>query len=627
MMKKLIVCMLLVCLALVIVACGETATTTQNGAVTTTPTVMTTTPAVMTAPETIPITVAPTVTTPAPETTATVNEASPLDAILENKTKLTFGDDGEFRVMCLGDLHLRNGQTDSVLKNLKIMVEKENPDLVILLGDIVTDRTIPNKQIFKSVVSKVVNYLEEKGIYWMHVFGNHDCENAVSIANQQAAYESYEYCLSKAGDADLHGVGNYVVPIYGADGTVKFALWGMDSGNYMTADEVAELFPMKQSSFPGFTTLNKTQYDYVHYDQIEWYLQVSRMLQEANNGNLVPGLMSMHIPLQEIYTGWINRQGLEWTGSKNEEVSAGCYNSGFFEAMRYRGDIQSVVFGHDHDNDYMVKVGGIKLCFSSTISSLGYAHYPEMMGSRVYVIKESDPANLKTYMSYLSEATKLDPDSYEALSGVVSDFEDENLEIVKRGYDNGTTDTNTISLAIAKGKGVDGSNALAITRTAWYTSNPQNNMEFLWGLEKPGLVGNNKYLVVWLDLKTNNVDFRKATFGVFADSLTTTPYRTDDYDVSVPFYYKADGTSEWVTIKTGADACFGAGDNSSVKGYKGWFAFPLEYMVRLGTKTALKSDTVITGLYFYMSCASQSDINKPVYIDNIMLVEDYKQLP
>ena len=86
--------MLFVCLSLAIVACGETATTTQNGAVTSTP-------AVTTVPETIPVTVAPTVTTPAPATTATANEASPLDAILENKTKLTFGDDGEFRVMCL----------------------------------------------------------------------------------------------------------------------------------------------------------------------------------------------------------------------------------------------------------------------------------------------------------------------------------------------------------------------------------------------------------------------------------------------------------------------------------------------------------------------------------------------
>ena len=250
-----------------------------------------------------------------------------------------------------------------------------------------------------------------------------------------------------------------------------------------------------------------------------------------------------------------------------------------------------------------------------------------MMGSRVYVIKENDPANLETYMSYLSEATKLDPDSYEALSGVVSDFEDETLEITKRGYDNGTTDTTTISLSIAEGKGVDGSKALAITRTAWYNTNAQNNMEFLWSLETPGLVGDNKYLVVWLDLETSNTDVRKATFGVLADSLTTTPYRTDDYDVSVPFYYKADGSNEWVTIKTGVDACFGAGDNASVSGYKGWFAFPLQYMVRLGTKTALTSDTVIAGLYFYMSCASQTEINKPVYIDNIMLVEDYKQLP
>lgn len=624
MTKTLYLWTLLLLLAVLLTACGSDAKeTTASPAVTTQPAVTTTKPADTTATPTV-----TTATTTASVTTEnTPTEASPLDAVLQNKTKLTFGDDGEFRVICFGDLHLQNGKTDSVLENLKIMVEKEKPDLVILLGDIVTDRNIPNKQIFKNVLNKIVGYLEEKGIYWMHVYGNHDGENLVSIADQQAIYESYAHCLSKAGDEALHGTGNYVIPIYGADGEVKFALWGMDSGDYMTAEEVAELLPMKESSFPGFTTLKKTQYDFIHYDQIEWYLQVSRLLQEENNGNLVPGLMAFHIPLQEIYTGWINRAGLEWTGNKNEEVSAGCYNSGFFEAMRYRGDIQSVVFGHDHDNDYMVNMGGIKLCFSSTISSTGYAHYPDMMGARVYVIKESDPSNLKTYMSYLSEASNLDPDSYEPLSGVIDDFEGEAPTLIKRGFDNGSTDLTSIGAAVVDDKGIDGSQALSVYRTSWYSTNVGNNMEILWDLDTPGLLGDNKYLVVWLDLKTNNIDFRKASFGLITNSMTASPYRTDDYDSSVPFYYKAEGSNEWVTIKTGTDACFGSGDNSSVKGYKGWFAFPLQYMVRAGTKASLKSDSVITGLYFYMSYSSQSDVNKPVYIDNIQLVEDYKQLP
>lgn len=620
MKRFLCLSLLLVVLALVLASCGDDATTT---AINETTAPATTTPIVTTlTTESDAVTTKATLVTTAPETTAAPVK-SELDDILANKTKLTFGDDGEFRVMILADLHLYRGKSAEVYENVKKMVEKENPDFAILLGDIVTDNSIQTEAQFKETLGGVADYFEEKGIYWMHVYGNHDTEivgrpnKPLNTAEQQKIYESYPHCLSKAGDESLSGVGNYVIPLYGKDDELKFVFWGMDSGSYISVEDREALFGDGNSGYIG---LNQTtvQYAFVQYDQIEWYLKVSRLL-EAENGGLVPGLMAMHIPLQEIYTAWENRSKLEWTGQKNEYVSSGCHNSGFYEAMRYRGDIKSCVFGHDHINDYMVNYGGIKLAFSSNLSKLTY-HQEDMMGARVYVIKENEPEKFDTYISYLNK--KIDTPT-ETLSGMLTDFESMKADEFELGHlDGSLKNIGDVTATVAEGKGVDGSSALAACRTKWYSSGPDNNMEVKWQLEQAGLLGDNKYLVVWMDLATNNLDFRKACFGLLTDGKTSSPYRADDKEAGCKFYYKADGSDTWEEKTMGADGCFGAGDSCSVKGYKGYFAFPISDMY-CGS-SSLNANSAISGIYFYMSAYSSEMVGKPVYVDNIQLVVDYK---
>lgn len=335
-----------------------------------------------------------------------------------------------------------------------------------------------------------------------------------------------------------------------------------------------------------------------------------------------------NIPLQETFTAWENRSGLEWTGQKNEYVSAGCHNAGFFEAMRYRGDIKSCVFGHDHNNDYMVNYSGIKLCFSSTVSTLGY-YLEQMMGARVYVIKESDPANFNTYISYLKEQPEKPT---EPISGTITDFEEtKEDDLILNHWENSALNLDTVTATIAEGKGVNGSSALAACRTKWYSEKTDNNMEVKWSLAEPGLLGDSKYLVVWMDFATNNIDFRKASFGLFTDGDTSKAYRTDDLEVAKKgalgvYYYKADGSDTWVEKKMGGDNCFGYGDENNrgdlMAGCKGYFAFPIADMYK--GSNALNENSAISGVYFYMCALSQDMTNKPVYVDNIQLVADYK---
>ena len=115
----------------------------------------------------------------------------------------------------------------------------------------------------------------------------------------------------------------------------------------------------------------------------------------------------------------------------------------------------------------------------------------------------------------------------------------------------------------------------------------------------------------------------KAGFGLLADNMNRTPFRTDDHDSPSVFYYKAEGSDEWTTLQTGGDGCFGEGDDCPVRGYKGWFAFPVEYMPRVGSGATMSPQTNITGVYFYMCLSEAGMAGKPVYMDEIQLVEDY----
>ncbi len=327
-----------------------------------------------------------------------------MKTLLDNKTKLRFNKNGKFKIVVMSDLHAKIGGLSAEQQGyIHTILDKENPDLVIFAGDNVRsygDIRLPDKAAFCTVLDSIANCLEERNLYWMHVFGNHDREeHPLSLTQQMEIYTSYPHCLSKSGPEKLTGVGNYLLPIYCSDAMnddIRFAVWGIDSGNLLSEQDKQELFSEKISAINGCPG---TAYDYIHHDQIAWYEKTSEQL-EAYADHKVAGLMVFHIPLQEFNTAWLNRKSLIHTGEKNENVCACPHNSGLYDVMRYRGDIKAVVCGHDHINSFMVQYGGIKLCYCPTTSTNSY-HKEDEMGARVFVLSEENPEKIETYISYL----------------------------------------------------------------------------------------------------------------------------------------------------------------------------------------------------------------------------------
>ena len=227
--------------------------------------------------------------------------------------------------------------------------------------------------------------------------------------------------------------------------------------------------------------------------------------------------------------------------------------------------------------------------------------------------------NVPTYVEYVIE--RLNPNDYENLQSgtVLEDFNGEYASPVISGWDNNSLGAN-VTVETAEGKGVGGSSALSVSAD---TSGTAGNFEFVIDLDSYGKVGNNKYIIVWMDL--TGIEFRKSCIGFKSAEGDELPYRTDDNDSKSPkFYYLADGSSQWQTLSHGWDGCFGTGDGSSVINKKGYFAFAIDDMLQ--GKTAPTADTLVTGFYFYGSLEGSAHLNKPFYIDNVIIAEDYKSV-
>ena len=528
------------------------------------------------------------------ELTNEVNE------LLYSKHKLYLNDDGSFRVLIIADAHMNVGgnaeDVQEVKDRIRMLVDRENPNLVIFTGDNTIGSS--SEARLRENITALVSYIEEKQIPWCHVYGNHDHEGALSKESQQVIYESFEYCISKTDAADLSGVGNYVHGVYNRDGSLSSVIYLVDSGTYASGGG----------------------YDYIKDDQIAWYKSCSELLEEYNGGEVVPGIMAFHIPLIENNTAHNNRNNTdlvyEFDGEKNENICSSATDTLLLETVWERGDIKAIVTGHDHVNTYMYNYLGVKLCSSPNISDLTY-FTAAVQGSRVFDLNPATIDDIPTYVSYIIE--RVNPDKYGALDTniTIEGFEGEMPETGTASLGGGGI-SGSLTLEIAEGKGANGTSGLKVQRSQ--TSNSEFYVYF--DKESYGKVGENAYLVVWMDFTT--MEFRKACVGLLTNSGNT-PFMTDNNDgTSPPYYYLADGSDTWVELKHGGDGCFGSAEKSGVLGKRGYFAFKIEDFIKDGAR--MNGGDLVTGFYMYLDINSSFYADQCFYIDNIILTDDYTTL-
>lgn len=272
-----------------------------------------------------------------------------------------FRSDKTFKIAQFSDVHWDNNsencpRTMAVIKNV---LKTEKPDLAVLTGDIVT--AAPAEAGWKAIAQPFI----DSKTPWAVVLGNHDGEPGPSRDEIFELLATFPYFVGEPGP-DLYGCGNYDIPVWSSDNKkVESVLYCIDSNN---SNQIVY-----------------KDYDWIHFDQINWYRETSKKYTAQNNNHPLPSLAFFHIPIPE-YNEVVGQPST--VGIKKEGVASSHVNSGIFASFLDMKDVMGVFVGHDHDNNYIGIHDNIALAFSEVT---GYDTYGELdRGARIIELKEGE---------------------------------------------------------------------------------------------------------------------------------------------------------------------------------------------------------------------------------------------
>lgn len=326
---------------------------------------------------------------------------SDLEYNLYTKRRLEFRADGAFRILMMSDVQERADFDPQTLQMIERLIDRTSPDLIVFGGDNVYGPDVTTEADFKTFLSIFTRPMEERGIAWAHVFGNHDHDLPISAADQQRAYEAFPCCVSKHTE-DIGGVTNFVLPIYRhASDDIAFNVWGMDTNR--NAGDFARHFGIDAPISMPNAPVGGGGFGMPYFEQLMWYWNSSVEL-EKHSGAKIPGLMCMHTAPYEFTAAAHNPELCSLRGTSYEGISSGPLNCGIFAEILQRGDIRCICCGHTHRNDFEATYCGIRLCFDATAGLTCYGD-PETRGGRIFDLNEADPWEIKTRMVHYSELT------------------------------------------------------------------------------------------------------------------------------------------------------------------------------------------------------------------------------
>lgn len=299
-----------------------------------------------------------------------------------------FTTDEDFKVLHLTDIHITGGcaktkQDKMAINAVAAMVVAEDPDLVIVTGDIAfaipSTGTINNRYAHEMFI----RLMENLGVYWTVTFGNHDDE-AFNYKRRQAVADMYadetlKYCLFEQSPEGVSGMGNHVINVKNSQGEVTQSLFMMDSHSYIHKDLLL-----------GTVDAIFWNYDNIKQDQIDWYAGVIEQYDPKSS------LMFFHIPIGEVknaYDEYVensrqNTSDVQWLfgvdgeDRTDEVVFASRLEDGLFEKIIELGNTKALFFGHDHLNNFVLDYKGVLFSYGYSIDYAAYSGIDEKGAQR-----------------------------------------------------------------------------------------------------------------------------------------------------------------------------------------------------------------------------------------------------
>ncbi len=296
--------------------------------------------------------------------------------------KLTFSEEGTFKILQFTDIHFSNNNEvdQETIGLMKEILKEENPDFIIVTGDTVYGEK--NVEYLPLALAPII----ESNIPFSYTFGNHDTEDGQGYEALFKVLEDIPSCMMYHDENSKVGVGNHTLEVVDDKGEVKWVIVGIDSGNYNPLPHMEG-------------------YAYVQKPQIEWYQDMMRKY-EAINPNF-SSLVFMHIPLPEYHELWAMETCY---GLKREGICSPKINSGFFAAMEEVGHTKGVFVGHDHINDFYGQLYGITLGYGRATGYNTYGQEDFLRGARVFILGKDNTDTFITYVR-LSDGTVINKPS------------------------------------------------------------------------------------------------------------------------------------------------------------------------------------------------------------------------
>ena len=332
----------------------------------------------------------------------------------EDDAGLCFGEDGTFTVLILSDLQETQFTTDLVLQCEAAVLADYPADLIVLLGDQLEGaspvlRLGNGADNCEDTIRAVLEPVAESGIPFAVVFGNHDFEAPLSVAEQAKIYESYDTCIGVCYGSGEPDCGAFSLPVLSSDGSSDaLELYFFDSGSYIANGD----------------------YDTVSAEQVIWYNDQSAALYDENSSQTVPAVAFFHIPLPEVYElftevdkgtegafegvgvgkgkYYLPNEDMIFAGEVNEAPCPSSENNGLFDAFCENGDVFLAVNGHDHVNSYIGYLDGVDLANAPGSSFTSYGD-KDVRGVRLFRFTEYDVKNYEMlhvlYSDYVTPAS------------------------------------------------------------------------------------------------------------------------------------------------------------------------------------------------------------------------------
>jgi len=274
---------------------------------------------------------------------------------------LRFNDDGTFKIIQMTDFQDVGFLSPAAKHLIRNALALEKPDLVVLTGDNIAN-FVPGLPVFlykiyaKLAIGQFMRIFQKAGVPVAMVYGNHDAQDSLSREGQWEIYKKYSVFTAPDEYAD------YRLPILDAQGNEKYQLFLLDS---------------HESA--------------VEADQLDWF--------ENANNRAAPTMVFQHIIVPEIFDYLVpsatNPLGYEvpnpseynYVRERPCPPSAEQYCDEL-AILRAQGNVQAIVVGHDHTNNFVVPAGGVDLINTASAGFNPFCNADGDRGVRVFTLKD-----------------------------------------------------------------------------------------------------------------------------------------------------------------------------------------------------------------------------------------------